>query len=287
MMEVLGYSFMQNALTACVLASVACGLVGSLVVVNRLVFLAGGVAHAAYGGVGLAFFAGWPVLPCTVGFTLAASGAMGLVTLKSDHRRDTLIGVLWAAGMAAGILLLDFTPGYKADLMSFLFGSILAVPASDLWLMLVLDLVLLAAVLVCYKNFLAMAYDYEFARARGAPVAALHLVLLALVAVSVVMVIRVVGLILVIALLTIPPFMAERRSSSLGWMMFRATLLSMTFCLAGLAAAYALNLTSGASIIAVATLAFSAALAKDALAGRIGRNAARSEVIKDEKAYGK
>lgn len=276
MIEALGYEFMRNALMASVLASLACGMIGSLVVINRLVFMAGGVAHAAYGGVGLAFFTGWPVLPCTVGFTLVASGVMGAATLDQSHRRDTLIGVLWAAGMAAGILLLDFTPGYKADLMSFLFGSVLAVPQADLWLMLGLDIVVAASVLAFYKDFLAMAYDFEFARARGVPVTALYFVLLALVAVSVVMVIRVVGLVLVIALLTIPPRMAERKARSLGRMMLLSTLWSLVFCFAGLALAYRFDLTSGASIIAVAVLVLSLALIKDALARRLGRGAHRA-----------
>lgn len=256
MFEALSYSFMQNALLAALLASVACGIIGSLVVVNRLVFLAGGVAHAAYGGVGMAFFFGLPVLPCTIGFTLGASGLMGWATLNRSERSDTLVGVLWAAGMACGILLLDLAPGYNVDLMSYLFGSILSVPSSDLWAMLILDVVILGAVYFFYKDMLAMSFDREFAGTCGVRVLLLHFLLLALVAVSVVMVIQVVGLILVIALMSIPPYLAERRCNTLAGMMLQATLWSVVFCLLGLWLSYSYNLTSGATIIAVATLGF-------------------------------
>jgi zinc transport system permease protein len=256
MIEILSLEFMRNAVLAAIMASVACGVIGSLVVVNRLVFLAGGVAHAAYGGVGLAMFLGLPVLPCTVGFTLAASMVMSGVTLTSRGRSDTLIGVLWAGGMAFGILLLDMTPGYNVDLMSYLFGSILAVPASDLKLMAVLLLFILGVVMLLFNQLLAMSLDREFCRSRGLRTGLLHTLLLVLVAVTVVMVIRVVGLVLVIALLTIPSYLAERITTSLGRMMIVASLLSTLFCLLGLWTAYQLDLTSGASIIGVAILGF-------------------------------
>jgi len=256
MLDALSYAFMQNALAAALLASLACGVIGSLVVVNRLVFLAGGVAHAAYGGVGMAFFVGLPVLPSTIGFTLTASGLMGWATLRRSERADTLVGVLWAAGMACGILLLDLAPGYNVDLLSYLFGSILTVPASDLWAMAALDLLLLAAIFIFYKDFLTMSYDREFASTCGVRVRLLHFLMLAMVAVSVVMVIQVVGLILVIALMSIPPYMAERQSRTLARMMLWATLYSALFCLGGLWLSYLFDLTSGATIIAVATLGF-------------------------------
>lgn len=256
MIEILSFDFVQQAIWAGLLASVVCGLIGSLVVVNRLVFLAGGIAHAAYGGVGLAFFFGWPVLPSLIGFSLAASGAMASVSYGRHNRADTLVGVLWAAGMAFGIILLDFIPGYRADLMSYLFGSILTVLPSDLWIMCGLVIVLLGAILFLYKPLLALSFDREFARTRGIKVRLLHFLLLAMVALSVVILIRVVGLILVIALLTIPPALAERQTSSLGAMMVVAAAWCVAFCLAGLALAYVFDLTAGAVIIAVACVTY-------------------------------
>lgn len=261
MMEALSFEFFRNALLAGLLASLICGVIGSLVVVNRVVFLAGGVAHASYGGVGLAFYLGWPVLPVTAAFSTAAALCMAWVTLSARERADTVIGVLWAAGMALGIILLDLTPGYNSDLMSYLFGSILAVPETDLWLMAGLSCAVLVLVAVFSRGLLAMSFDVEFARSRGVPVRFLHFLLMGLTALCVVMVIRVVGLILVMALMTIPPFMAERRTRSLAGMMLLAGLLSAVFCVAGLYLSFALDLTSGATIIAVSCLGFVLSLA--------------------------
>lgn len=264
MLEVLQYNFMQHALAASLLASVACGIVGTLVVVNRLVFLAGGVAHAAYGGVGLAFYAGLPVLPSAIGFSLFSSLIMAGVSLTHKNKADTAIGVLWAAGMATGIILMDLTPGYNVDLMGFLFGSILAVPAEDITLMLWLDILLIALTIILYPGLKVLSFDPEYARARGLPVTFLYCLLIAMAAVSVVMIIRVVGLILVIALLTIPPFMAERSAASLHGMMITATLWAILFCFSGLAIAYHFNLTSGACIIGVAAVCFFIGMGWDA-----------------------
>jgi zinc transport system permease protein len=256
MMDVLSFDFMQNALAAGLLASLICGIIGSLVVVNRIVFISGGIAHASYGGVGLAFILGLPVLPVTSAFTVCMAMIMAMVTLRARERVDTVIGVIWAAGMALGIILLDFTPGYNVDLMSYLFGSILAVPRSDLWLMAGLAAVVILLVLVFYRGFMVMSFDEEFARSRGVPVSFLYILLIVMVGLSVVMIIRVVGLILVIALLTIPPFIAERRTSSLKVMMIVSTVLSGIFTVTGLMFSYALDITSGASIIAVASIGF-------------------------------
>ncbi|UZP68650.1 metal ABC transporter permease [Desulfovibrio mangrovi] len=265
MWQMLSFDFMQYAILAGILASIACGIVGSLVVVNRLVFLAGGVAHAAYGGVGLAFYFGLPVLPCTVGFSLSASMLMAGVSLRYKEKADTAIGVLWAAGMAFGIILLDLTPGYNVDLMSFLFGSILAVPAQDLWLMAVLDTLVVLATAYFYPGLLLLSFDREFARARGLAVTFLHCLMIGMAALTVVMIIRVVGLILVIALLTIPPFMAQRTAKSLAGMMMHAIGWSILFCLGGLTISYHFDITSGASIIAVAAVCFFTAMLADAL----------------------
>jgi zinc transport system permease protein len=256
MWEALQLEFVRNAVTAGLLVSLVCGVIGTLVVVNRIVFLAGGIAHAAYGGIGLAFFMGWPYLAGTLGFSLFSAGVMAAVTLKAKHRADAMVGIIWAVGMAVGVILLDLTPGYHADLMSYLFGSILAVPASDLWQMGLMAILVIAVVVYYYHDFLAMSYDDEFARLRGVPVAFLYCLLLGMIAVTVVMIIRVVGLILVIALLTIPPFIAEKFTGSLRTMMAVSSVLSGLFTLIGLWLSYLFNLTSGATIILVAASGF-------------------------------
>lgn len=256
MIEAFQFEFMQNALLAIVLVSLACGVIGSLVVVNRMVFMAGGVAHSAYGGVGLAFFFALPVMPTVLAFTLAVAFLMAALTRHRPGDADTWIGVIWAAGMAAGILLLDMAEGYNVDLMSYLFGSLLTVPRQNLWLAAGLDGLILTLVALFYKNFLALSFDREFAKSRGIRVEWLHLLLVAMIAVSVVVIVQVVGLILVIALLSIPPYLARLHAPSLLGMMALATGWCLVFSLGGLWLSYQFDLTSGASIIALAAATF-------------------------------
>jgi len=256
MLELLGYEFIQNALMAGLLASVVCGLVGALVVVNRIVFISGGIAHAAYGGIGLAFFFGISELFGAAVFALASAAIMAWVTVENKQRADTVIGVLWAVGMAIGIVLVDLSEGYTADLMSFLFGSIIAVSRQDLVFMSILTAIVVGSVAYFYRDLLAMSFDEEYAKLSGVPVRALHFLLLLLIALSVVLLIRVVGLILVIALFTIPPFIAEGFSRSLKSMMVWSVIQCAGYVLAGLGLAYYFDLTSGAAIILVAAAFF-------------------------------
>jgi zinc transport system permease protein len=256
MIEAFQYDFMRHALAAGLLASVICGIMGALVVVNRIVFLSGGIAHSAYGGIGLAFYFGWPYFYGTVGFSVAAALAMAAVSLKVKHRADTIIGVIWAVGMAIGVILLDLTPGYHVDLMSYLFGSILTVPSADLWMMVTAAAVISCFVGFFYKDLLALSYDEEFARIRGVAVRTLYFSMICMLAVTIVLVIRVVGLILVIALLTIPPFIAEKHARSLFGMMVGSIFLGAVFTISGLWLSYAFDLTSGASIILIAGAVF-------------------------------
>ncbi|CAB5079179.1 Zinc ABC transporter, permease protein ZnuB [Olavius algarvensis associated proteobacterium Delta 3] len=256
MIDALQYEFMRNALAAGLLASVICGVMGTLVVVNRIAFLSGGIAHAAYGGIGLSFFLGVPYLLGTIGFTLAASMLMAAITINAKHRADTVIGVVWAVGMAFGIIMLDLTPGYNVDLMSYLFGSLLTVPGSDLLIMLVQAFLVAGLVTYFYNDFLAMSYDEEFAQIRGVPVRGLYFLLIGMLAVTIVMVIQVVGLILVIALLTIPPFIVEKHAKSLWQMMVGSSLLGALFTVSGLWLSYTFDVTSGAAIIMVAGTGF-------------------------------
>ena len=263
MIEAMQFDFMRNALAAGLLASIICGVIGTLVVVNRLVFLSGGIAHAAYGGIGLAFYFKWPYLPGTIGFSLAAAMLMAFVSHTVKHRSDTIVGVIWAVGMAFGIILLDLTPGYNVDLMSYLFGIILTVPSSDLIVMTVVGVVITALVFFYYPDLLAMSYDEEFARIRGVPVKALYFGLIGMLAVTIVLVIQVVGLILVIALLTIPPFIVEKYAKSLAQMMVGSSILGSVFTLVGLWLSYQYDLTSGATIIMVSGSAFVTSLLID------------------------
>ena len=250
------YGFMRNALLAGVLVSIACGIIGTLVVLNRIVFISGGIAHAAYGGVGIAYFLGADPVLGAVGFSLLSSLAMGLVHRKEGQRADTIIGVMWAIGMAIGIIFLSLSPGYKADLMSYLFGSILAVSTMDLWLMAGIALLSLVFMLLFYWKLLALSFDQTFATVRNVPVGSLYLAMITLIGLTVVIAMRVVGLIMVIALLTIPPAIANLYLKDMRAIMALSAALSMLFCTVGLIISYVLNFPSGAVIILVAGLAY-------------------------------
>jgi zinc transport system permease protein len=265
--DVLQFEFMRNALAAGILVSITCGIIGTLVVVNRIVFISGGIAHAAYGGIGVAFYMGFPPFLGAALFSFAVSMVMGVASLKDKKRVDAIIGVMWAVGMALGIILIDLTPGYNVDLMSYLFGSILTITTNDVWFILALNTAVFLVVLVFYKEFLAMSYDEEFSFVVGIPVKTLYFTLLGMIALSVVMIIKIVGLILVIALISIPPYIAEKHTTSLGKMMILSSLLGIFFIVTGLWLSYRYNLTSGATIILVAGLGFFISLASDLLRG--------------------
>lgn len=260
MIEALSYGFIQHALIAGLLVSLASGIIGSLIVVNRMVFLAGGIAHASYGGIGLAVFLGLPIFFGASLFAIAAALLVSVLTLKKRERIDTFIGLIWAVGMAIGVIFIDLTPGYNVDMMSYLFGSILAVSSDDLYFMGVLLMVIIIVMSFWYRDILAVSYDSEYAALRGVNVRLFYTLILILSALTVVIAIKVVGLILVIAMLTIPVYIAEKLSNSLAKMMLYSGLIATLFTSIGLAASYAYNLTSGASIIIVSALGLGAFL---------------------------
>ena len=249
MLEALQYEFIRNALLAGLLAAVACGIVGVYVIVKKIVFISGGIAHASFGGIGLGYFMGISPVLGAMFFALASALGMGLITRKTKLPEDTAIGVLWAMGMAIGIIFIGLAPGYAPDLFSYLFGNILTVPSSDLILMLVLDFIIIAIVIALYKEFLALSFDEEFSTVVGVPVEVLYLLLLCMIALTVVVLIRVVGIILVIALLTIPAALARQFTYDLRKMMLLSILFGILFTFGGLWLSFELNLASGATII--------------------------------------
>lgn len=246
------HEFLRNALIAGLLASLGCGLIGPLVVVKRITFMAGGIAHSVLGGMGAALYYGFDPLLGALLAAIAAALLIGAVRLSWKTQEDTLIGALWAIGMAVGILFIARTPGYSTDLMSLLFGNILLVSERALVFMAVLDVLLFALLALFYRQFLAVVFDEEFARLRGVSVTFFYLLLLCLVALTVVLLIQVVGLILVIALLTLPAAIAGHHLHSLGAMMLGATLLGALFTSGGLALAYGPDLPPGPVMILLA-----------------------------------
>jgi len=241
--------FMRNALLAGILASLACGIVGTYVVARRIVLISGGIAHAVLGGLGVASYYGFHPLHGALVAALVGAVIIGLASLRSGEREDTIIGAIWATGMAIGILFISQTPGYNVDLMSYLFGNILMVPPRDLYLMAILDIGIVALISMFYKQFLAVCFDEEYARLQGVRVEFFYLLLLCLVALTVVLLIQVVGIVLVIALLTLPAAIAGQYVRSLSGMMIVAVILSGVLSTTGLMVSYLSDLPAGATII--------------------------------------
>tara|TARA_Y100001936_G_scaffold251326_1_gene306870 strand:- start:1163 stop:2611 length:1449 start_codon:yes stop_codon:yes gene_type:complete len=244
--------FMQNAIAGGILASIACGAIGSYVVVKRIGYLAGGIAHAVLGGMGIAYYLGRSPIEGALVSALVFAFILGWVSLRMQQQEDTIIGALWAGGMAVGILFISKTPGYNVELMSFLFGNILMIAAEDLYWIVGLDLLILTIVFLFYKQFIAVSFDEEFARLRGIPVERFYLLFLSLVALTVVILIQIVGLILVIALLTLPAAIAGLYVRSLNLMMILASIIGVVFTTSGLAISYQPDLPPGPTIILLA-----------------------------------
>ncbi len=269
MIEVLHFEFMRNALLAAVLASVICGVIGSYVVVKRITFISGAISHASFGGVGLGYLLGVDPILTLLPFSVLAAVCMGIVSRKAKISEDTSIGIFWALGMALGIIFIGFTPGYAPDLFSYLFGNILTVPASDIYAMAALDAVIILAVILLYRQFLAISFDEEYAEASGVNVQLFYMILLCLVALTIVVLIRIVGIILVIALLTIPSATAKQFGPrSLRAMMVYSVALGIVYTVSGLWLSYMLDLASGATIIILSSAGFMAVYLSKRLARR-------------------
>ncbi len=251
MTGILSYEFMQNALLAGILASIVCGVIGPFIVTRRMVFVSGGLSHAAFGGLGIAYWLGIRPLFGALAFVLAAAVLIGRFEEKRLNQNDLFIGILWAVGVAIGIIFIHITPGYAPDLMAFLFGNILTVPRTDMVIMLILVLIVCGSVGLFYNGFVAIALDEEYARARRLPVAALKMGLMILTALAIVTLIQVVGILLVIALLTIPVAVASELSRNFRRIMLLSVICGILVCLSGLVTSYLIEFPSGASIILI------------------------------------
>jgi len=254
--------FIRYAMLTGLLASVAFGIIGTYVISRRISYIAGAISHSVLGGIGLGLFLelrmGWPFPMVQVGALAAALTAalvIGLVTIHGRQREDTVIGAVWSIGMAIGLIFLSQTPGY-IDPMSYLFGNILLLTVTDIWLALTLDVVIVLVSLLCYRQFLAICFDEEFARVRGLRVNMYYLLLLVLTSLTVVLMVRMVGIILVIALLTLPAAVAGLFARSLKQMMLLAIAGCMAYVSVGIALSYLFDLPTGTVIILVAGITY-------------------------------
>ena len=246
------YQFLQNAFAASLLASIVCGIIGVIIVEKKLVMMSGGIAHTAYGGVGLGYFFGFEPIIGAFLFSIAAALGIGTIKRKGGVQADILIGLFWSLGMAFGIVFIALMPGYPPDLNSYLFGNILSVTQADLILMLIVTALVLAVVVVLFNAWKAYLFDEEFASIIGVKTVFLEYLLLVLVAVAVGVLIRVAGIILVLALLTAPAAMAGLFSKQLKNRMLLAVLFGAFFSISGLWVSYGLNIPSGACIVMIA-----------------------------------
>lgn len=254
--------FLRYALFAGMLAGIAFGIIGSFVVVKRISYLAGAIAHSVLGGIGAALYLqqvhglAWadPMLGAVFA-ALAAACIIGLVSIYAHEREDTIISALWVLGMAAGVLLIAKTPGYS-DPMGYLFGNILLISPLDVWIVLILDGIIVTLSIMFYNRLQALCFDEEFSRLRGINTRLLYLLLLGLTALTIVLLVRIVGIIMVVALLSLPPAIAGRFCNRLWQMMLIASFLSIGFIAAGLWVSYTFDLPGGATIVLLAGCAY-------------------------------
>ena len=272
-LELLSYDFIRHAVLVGLLASVLCGIVGTFVVVKRLVFLAGGVAHAAFGGLGVFYFLGAdPRIGAVATAVLAAvalanPGAAGATPAARNRSRDALIGILWAVGMAVGVVFVARVPGYAPNLMAYLFGDILTVSALDVALTSGVTVLVALFFVLYFKESVAVAFDEEYAAVQGVPVRRVRIVLMVIIALTVVFLLQLVGLVLVIALLSIPPVIALRLAKSFPGVVAWAIGIGAVMTQGGLALSYLYDLPSGPAIVLLGT----ALLLVVDLVGRAGR----------------
>lgn len=254
--ELLQYNFFVNALLAALLAGISCGIAGTYIVSRRKVFISGGITHASFGGIGLAYFLGInPLLGAAVFAVLSALGIQ-FFSQKAEVREDSSIAIWWSLGMALGIIFIYLTPGYVPNLMSYLFGSILTVTASELWSMFMLNIVLAGFFLLFFRQILYVSFDEEFAKTTGIPVNLFNYLLMVLVALTIVLNIRVVGIILILSLLTIPQATANLFTKSLKKLIILSTIIAFLGALTGLLISYFADIPSGAAIIFTLVLIF-------------------------------
>lgn len=250
------YNFFQNAFLSAMLASIVCGIIGTIIMEKKLVMMSGGIAHASFGGIGLGYFLNIEPIIGGLVFAVMVSLGIAMINRRTRTHSDALIGMFWAVGMALGILFITLIPGYPPDMTSYLFGNILTVSRTDLKLMLIIDTIIVLVITSLYNYWKAYLFDEEFTSVLGINTAYLEYTLFVLIALTIVVLIKVVGIILVIALLTIPPSIAKLFIYDLKKIMITSIVLGVLFCFLGLVVSYYFNIASGATIILISAMGY-------------------------------
>lgn len=255
-MDILNYSFFQNALLGSLLASIVCGIIGTYIVTRRLVFISGGITHASFGGIGLGVYMGIePILSAMI-FAVGSACGVQWVSRRGDIREDSAIALFWTFGMSVGVICCFLTPGFMPDLSSYLFGSILTIGRADLLMLTALAVVVAVVFMLLRRVIVGVAFDPVFARSQGLPVTAIEYMMMALIALTIVAVLRMVGIVLAISLLTVPQMTANLFTCDYGRMVWLSIVVGCVCCVAGLMVSYWLSVPSGASIIFVSILIY-------------------------------
>ena len=262
------YQFFQNSFLAAIFAAISCGIIGTYIVSRRMVFVSGGITHSSFGGIGIGYFLGLnPMLGAAV-FAIFSALGIQFFTNKGKIRQDSSIAIWWSLGMAIGIIFIYMTPGYAPDLMSYLFGNILTVTKTEILLMLALSVLIILCFIFFYRIILYVAFNEEYAKTSGLPVSFINYLMMVLIALTVVLNIRVVGIILILSLLTLPQATANILTNDFKSMIFLSVLFALIGSLSGLLMSYYANIPSGASIIFILVIIFGIVKLYSGLSGR-------------------
>lgn len=254
-MEIFGYPFFQNALWGIVIISVTAAIIGTYVVTRRIVFIAGGITHTSFGGLGLGYYLGWS--PMAMAAVFAIAGSLGVQWLdKRRVRQDSAIAAIWALGMALGILFIFLTPGFVPELNTFLFGNVLTITRSDIYLFFGFTLLLILCYAIFYRRIVAISFDADFSRTRRLPVTFINTLMTVMTALAIVLMIRMIGIMLLISLLSLPQLIAERFTKSYGCLLLLSCLVSLVTGIGGLLIAYWLSVPASAAIILLMTILY-------------------------------
>jgi zinc transport system permease protein len=259
-LTIINYSFLKNAILAALLSSIACGITGTFVVKKNMSFISGGLAHSILGGIGIAYYFSLNTFIGAIIFAFVFSFIITIVKFKANQKEDTIIGIFWAIGMSIGIIFMYITPGYNVDLLSFIFGNILMVEIQDIYIILLLNIIIVTLFILFYYHFLYVSFDEEFLQVRGLNVKIIYFLLLSLISLTIVILIKIVGLILMIALLTLPAVIASLFNKKFISIIITAILLCMIFTISGLFLAFQFNLPAGACIVIFAGIIYLLAL---------------------------
>ena len=255
-LELFNYTFFQHALLGSLFASIACGIIGTYIVTRRLVFISGGITHASFGGIGIGLYTGIsPILGAAIFSVLSAFGVEWL-SKRKDMREDSAIAVFWTFGMAIGIIFSFLAPGFTPDLSAFLFGNILTITLTDIWMLVILSLILIGFFYFFLTPIIYIAFDREYARSQRIPVRLFEYILMMFIALTIVACLRMIGIVLVISLLTLPQMTANLFTHSFKKIIFMSIGIGFISCSGGLLLSYQLQVPSGASIIFFSILVY-------------------------------